>query len=464
MGLFSRLFSQQKPRRTGTAAAPTTASRVPHSTSTPSSGPVFAVVDVETTGLSPRAHRILELAIVRLDAGGRVIDEWAQRFYPEGPVGATHIHGITDDDVAGAPRFAELLPSINLGLSGTVIVAHNARFDVGFLSAEYARAGWDLPEVPTLCTMNASRHYLPMLDRRRLVDCCAAAGVRLDGAHSALGDARATSQVFASWLHRQPALPDLAVGVGRRTATSWPSGPTREPMRLAAPRPPIPRRPKPVPTSLGPLLRKLRFTSELPEGAPGRFETEQYVEKLLEVLEDGVLDPEELTALADLADVYNLGQDTVADAHRTMVEALVLVALIDGKISRAERDEIARLSGQLAVAESDLPAIYTAQRERRLAIIESTLLPLPTGWTGGEPLHVGAKIVFTGGSPDIRTQLENLAAQQGLEVMKSVSRFTTLLVSDGIDSASAREAQQRGTRTVTYREAVDLIRYTQPRA
>lgn len=58
------------------------------------SGPLpgFAVIDVETTGLSANSHRILEMAIVRTDSGGRVLDEWVCRFDPEGPVGATHIH------------------------------------------------------------------------------------------------------------------------------------------------------------------------------------------------------------------------------------------------------------------------------------------------------------------------------------------------------------------------------------
>lgn len=62
----------------------------------------FTVIDVETTGLSAKQHRVLEIAVVRTDTRGRIAGEWARRLDPEGPVGATHIHGITADDVRGA--------------------------------------------------------------------------------------------------------------------------------------------------------------------------------------------------------------------------------------------------------------------------------------------------------------------------------------------------------------------------
>jgi len=71
-----------------------------------------------------------------------VVDEWVCRFHPEGAVGATHIHGITDADVAGASRFAQVLPEISARLAGVAVAGHNVTFDLGFLLAEYPRAGW----------------------------------------------------------------------------------------------------------------------------------------------------------------------------------------------------------------------------------------------------------------------------------------------------------------------------------
>ena len=197
MGFLGR-FTSRKAEGDGASVTP-----VPQSDqvgAAPRSLGGFAVIDVETTGLSPQGDRILELAILRTDRGGRVLDEWVTRFNPQGPVGATHIHGITEADVAHARVFAEVIPELNARLTGLAMVAHNARFDLAFLRSEFARAGWALPLLPSLCTLDASRFYLPDLDRRRLPDCCTASGIRLLDAHSAMGDARAMQRCWpATW-------------------------------------------------------------------------------------------------------------------------------------------------------------------------------------------------------------------------------------------------------------------------
>ncbi|WP_270407455.1 exonuclease domain-containing protein [Brachybacterium paraconglomeratum] len=167
---------------------------------TPSGAPRFAVIDVETTGLDPERERILELAILRADEQGRPIDQWVTRFHPGGPVRATHIHGITDADVAGAPRFADLAVQIGTALQGLVLVAHNAEFDLAFLQAEFARASLPMPQVSTYCTLQGSTVYLPHLRRRTLAECCAALGVTHQQAHSALGDAYAAAGLLERYL------------------------------------------------------------------------------------------------------------------------------------------------------------------------------------------------------------------------------------------------------------------------
>lgn len=123
MGLFD-LF-----RSKGTHRASAAASRHPR----------FAVIDVETTGLHPQTQRIVEIAIIRTDETGAQVDSWSTRINPEQPVGATHVHGITDRDVAHAPLFAHVAQAIGSLLNGLVVVAHNAEFDEAFLRAEFAR-------------------------------------------------------------------------------------------------------------------------------------------------------------------------------------------------------------------------------------------------------------------------------------------------------------------------------------
>ncbi|WP_255411412.1 exonuclease domain-containing protein [Brachybacterium sp. YJGR34] len=191
MGLFDRAQGREMPETEG---APDPSAAAGEST------PVFAVLDVETTGLSPAAERIIELAIVRADAQGRAIDQWVTRLDPGRSVGATHVHGLRDADVAGAPTFAELAVTIGSVLQGMVVVAHNAEFDLAFLRAEFARVELPMPQCTTYCTLQGSTLYLPHLPRRRLGDCCAALGIPLEHAHSALGDARATAGLLQRYL------------------------------------------------------------------------------------------------------------------------------------------------------------------------------------------------------------------------------------------------------------------------
>lgn len=195
--------------------------------STPAGG--YAVIDIETTGLSPQRDRVLEIAVILTDGRGRVQDEWSQRINPQGPVGATHIHGIAQVDVADAPVFAEIVPTLNHRLGGLAVVAHNARFDLGFIHTEYANAGWDLPTLPTLCTLEASSYYLPLMDRRRLADCCRAAQIPLHDAHSALGDARATAALLAYYLSGSagPPHPHHVQVSQQARSILWPTEPSR---------------------------------------------------------------------------------------------------------------------------------------------------------------------------------------------------------------------------------------------
>ncbi|WP_422116544.1 exonuclease domain-containing protein [Brachybacterium sp. UNK5269] len=162
--------------------------------------PRFAVIDVETTGLTPADERIIELAIIRADEHGRSIDQWVTRLDPGRPVGATHVHGLTDADLADAPTFAQQALVIGRALQGLVVVAHNADFDIAFLHAEFSRASLPMPRFTTYCTLRGSTLYLPHLARRRLADCCAPFGIANTGAHSALGDASATAQLLQRYL------------------------------------------------------------------------------------------------------------------------------------------------------------------------------------------------------------------------------------------------------------------------
>jgi DNA polymerase III subunit epsilon len=150
----------------------------------------FAFVDLETSGVSPSIDRVTEVAIIRVDQG-RVVDEWASLVNPGTPIPPEiqALTGITNDLVRDAPRFADLLPEIRQRLGNRLFVAHNARFDYGFVKAEFRRAGARFT-ADVLCTVRLSRRLFPQYATHRLdalID-----RHRLHGAdrHRALGDAR----------------------------------------------------------------------------------------------------------------------------------------------------------------------------------------------------------------------------------------------------------------------------------
>jgi DNA polymerase III epsilon subunit family exonuclease len=184
---------------------------------------VLAAVDLETTGLSfARGDRILEVAVV-VGRRGETPRAWSSLVNPGRPVAATHIHGITDTMVRDQPPFAALVPVIAEQIAGTVLVAHNAPFDMGFLNHECAAAGHRLPEVPVLDTLGLARRVLGLGDHR-LATLCERFQLRRDRAHRALDDAFATWKL--AWLLADAADPSGGLSVGhalhlarRRTAS-----------------------------------------------------------------------------------------------------------------------------------------------------------------------------------------------------------------------------------------------------
>ena len=161
----------------------------------------FAVVDIETTGLDSTRHRILQVAVVTVDITGHTFDEWSSyarpRFLPIARLGPRHIHGITKAELRHAPPPSQAFAELARRLEGTVLTAHNAEFDVGFLQYHARRLGVPFPDVPQVCTLTLSRSLDP--ERRyshRLIDVCERYGVALDRPHDALADAHATASVL----------------------------------------------------------------------------------------------------------------------------------------------------------------------------------------------------------------------------------------------------------------------------
>ena len=134
--------------------------------------PAFTVFDLETTGLDPRrGHRIVEIAAVRIE-NGIVQHERPFESYvnPERsiPHEASQVNKITDAMVTTAPTIDAVLPQFLTFASGSVLVAHNALFDMGFLEVEKAFC-WGYVELPEcVCTMRLSQSLFPHEFRHNL--------------------------------------------------------------------------------------------------------------------------------------------------------------------------------------------------------------------------------------------------------------------------------------------------------
>ena len=159
----------------------------------------FAVVDVETTGWSPAEARITEIAAVKIRAG-RVTAEFSSLVDPAMPVPADieALTGISSQMVSAAPGPAAVLPALLTFMRGCVLAAHNAPFDLGFLTAACDACGLAWPRFAVLDTVAVARQVLV---EGETPDCKLATLASFFGApampcHRALADARATAAVL----------------------------------------------------------------------------------------------------------------------------------------------------------------------------------------------------------------------------------------------------------------------------
>jgi DNA polymerase-3 subunit epsilon len=182
----------------------------------------LAIVDLETTGTDPASDRVTEIAVLEVE-GFEVTAEWSTLVNPGGriPSPIQALTGITDEMVAAAPSFGDLAGALHERLAGRVFVAHNARFDYGFLRREFDRAGVKF-SAKTLCSVRLSRRLYPAERQHSLDNLIARHGIDCRQRHRAMGDADALWQflriarsehgdevldVAARQIARQPALP-----------------------------------------------------------------------------------------------------------------------------------------------------------------------------------------------------------------------------------------------------------------
>lgn len=161
----------------------------------------FAVVDTETTGLSPATCSMLQLGIVVVRGDGTIESQFStyirRRFWKPGRLGAHHIHGITRRNLRSGVTIHEALDRLSTELKTATFVAHNAKFDLGFLRAEAQRCGHPLIIHDPICTLTLSRSLDPTKAHpHNLRQLAIRYGIHDVPNHDALADAMVTARLL----------------------------------------------------------------------------------------------------------------------------------------------------------------------------------------------------------------------------------------------------------------------------
>ncbi|MEZ4993389.1 MAG: exonuclease domain-containing protein [Saprospiraceae bacterium] len=156
----------------------------------------YAIVDIETTGGRASRDKITEIAVVIHD-GQQIIDSFETLINPECyiPYGITQLTGITQEMVADAPKFYEIARRFVEITEGAIFVAHNVRFDYGFIREEFARLGYTYSR-RQLCTVRLSRKAFPGLPSYSLGNLIRHFSIQVNDRHRAMADVMATVEVF----------------------------------------------------------------------------------------------------------------------------------------------------------------------------------------------------------------------------------------------------------------------------
>lgn len=163
-------------------------------------GEVFTAFDTETTGLSSKYEKIIEIGAVKFDKNG-IIDTYSVLINPEKVISSniTSITGITNQMVCNCPTFSEITPSFLNFINETKLVAHNAKFDISFVNAELEKTPYNnlrKSQCNAVDTVKVSQKVFPALPCYKLQELAKHFNIKVDAAHRAYDDARVCMELF----------------------------------------------------------------------------------------------------------------------------------------------------------------------------------------------------------------------------------------------------------------------------
>jgi len=376
-----------------------------------------------------------------------ILEEYATLVNPGRDVGPTRVHGIRASDLVGAPTFVEIAGAVAARLQGAVVVAHNARFDTGFLLSEFGRVGIDMPPLPTVCTLALAKRVRPDLASRKLAHCCEDAGIAYEGGtHAALNDARATAHLLAAYVA-------VALGSGLITLEALGCRPTAFPPVWCD----LPPTGRCVVRPSERLAEERAYLARLVEKLPPTpFDDPDeaaYLELLDRVLEDRRVTTDEADVLLQTATSWGLSRAAVFEAHHKYLGSLVATALADGEVTSTERNDLEGVCELLGLHRAALEAFLSGAPPHGGPITSAAPATLsspqkPDQLKGLTVCFTGEFMGQLGGQVITRDLAERLAMEAGLFVRKSVTKQLDLLVAadPATQSGKARKARGYGTR------------------
>lgn len=172
---------------------------------------MYAIIDVETTGVNAKTDRITEIAVIIFD-GEEIIKEFSTLINPECKISyrITQITGINNKMVEHAPKFYEIAKELVEITEDCTFVAHNAAFDYRFIRAEFESLGYNYDR-KTLDTIKLARKFIPGLRSYSLGKLCDDIGIQVNNRHRAMGDAQATVELFKRMFKAHPDLDGVSL-------------------------------------------------------------------------------------------------------------------------------------------------------------------------------------------------------------------------------------------------------------
>ncbi len=173
----------------------------------------FIAFDLETTGLSPAFNHIVEVGAVRFSFDGTELGRMQELVNPGSPIPAevTKVHGITDEMVSSAPSIKEVLKQFFefIDSDNTILIAHNASFDVSFLSHSVTKTGLPIPENMVIDNLMLARYRVKNVESYRLDSLARHYDVANTTDHRALSDSIVLKSVFLNVLKEEPPITEL---------------------------------------------------------------------------------------------------------------------------------------------------------------------------------------------------------------------------------------------------------------